>query len=642
MPASRSATPSAVSATHSPSQPAASAAAATGDGAVAVAVGLDDGPHRRRRDGGPRSTPTLWATASRSISAHAQRAGRRRSVIRAARARSGSVSRRSPATRPDRRAEPGRLGVDPRRRRPPRRTAAMPVASSAPMMPARTSPVPAVASRASPDATTRTSPPGSATTVAGPLSSTTAPVSAASRRAAAMRSAPGRLAGEQAELAVVRRQHGRVARAGAAAAPAPSGSTPWRTARRRRPRPAPWRRRRSPGRPSTVYSSRPSPGPTTSAWIAVEVVEHGGRPVERRQAAADDLGRRRRLDAGARQRHHPAAGPLRRAGGEVGGAGHAGAAGDDPHGPRPLVRRRRARPPPAGDVVEPRRGRRARRLVSRPMSTTSTSPASTRPAPSSRPGLRAANVTVRSAGSDAAAGLAGEPVDAARDVDGEHRRGADARRPPLAVEPGAVGGVDDEVGGGQARRAVGGVEQADPHAALGQRARRGPAVGAVVALAGDHVDRSPVRAAEHLAGHPGDGRPGPLDEHLDRLGRGRVDRRHLVRRDDRDHGQRPSASRSGSAMRHSATTIATATGPSWLIDRCQRTTPRSTASSPGPPGDDEATARRTPRPRPTPRGTRTRRGRGRAPSSPPPGRRSGRPATAPGRPWARRSPARRP
>lgn len=67
-----------------------------------------------------------------------------------------------------------------------------PSASKVPMMPASTSPVPAVASRVSPSLTTRTSPIGLATIVIAPFRRTYAPLASARRRHAANRSAPGR------------------------------------------------------------------------------------------------------------------------------------------------------------------------------------------------------------------------------------------------------------------------------------------------------------------------------------------------------------------------------------------------------------------------------------------------------------------
>ena len=75
------------------------------------------------------------------------------------------------------------------------------------MIPARTSPVPAVARRWSPAVTTRTSPSGLATIVVGPFSTTTLRVSArqSTGRHDAVGVGPG--AREQAELAVVGREH---------------------------------------------------------------------------------------------------------------------------------------------------------------------------------------------------------------------------------------------------------------------------------------------------------------------------------------------------------------------------------------------------------------------------------------------------
>ena len=208
MPASRSATPSAVSATHSPSHPASSAARADGDRAVAVAVGLDDGPHAGRRDGlaqhadvvgegvevdlGPRPAARTVVASSRG-----GRAPSGRAVDEVAGDEPGAPGPRGRASAWSHAA--GRRGAE----------RSMPVASRAPTMPDSTSPVPAVASRASPLATTSTSPPGAATTVDRPLSSTTARRSAASRRTASEAVGARAVPGEQPVLAVVRRQHGR-------------------------------------------------------------------------------------------------------------------------------------------------------------------------------------------------------------------------------------------------------------------------------------------------------------------------------------------------------------------------------------------------------------------------------------------------
>ena len=169
------------------------------------------------------------------------------------------------------------------------------------------------------------------------------------------------------------------------------------------------------------------------------------------------------------------------------------------------------------------------------MSATSISPVATEPGGRSRPGFSAANVTVRSAGRTPSPGRAGRAVDAARDVDGEHRGVARVGRRPRAVEARAERGVDDEVGRRQPGRRVGDVDHAHGRAGTGQAPRRRPTVVAVVPLAGEHDDATPVRPAHHPRGGAGHGGAGPLDQHLDRLRRGGVDRRHLRRRDDRDH-----------------------------------------------------------------------------------------------------------
>ena len=95
--------------------------------------------------------------------------------------------------------------------------------------------------------------------------------------------------------------------------------------------------------------------------------------------------------------------------------------------------------------------------------------------------------------------LAGEAVDARRDVGRQHRRGAGIGGVVVAPEAGAVGGVDHEV----ARREplptveVGGVEDLHGDAPPAQPGGGVAPVGAVVALAGDDDDPAPVRAAEH-------------------------------------------------------------------------------------------------------------------------------------------------
>ena len=95
----------------------------------------------------------------------------------------------------------------------------------------------------------------------------------------------------------------------------------------------------------------PEAGPEDEALEPVEVVEHVLRPVERGDPPPHDLDRRVGIDTGARQPHDAGAGAHCAARGQVRGAGHPRPAGDDAHGSRPLVGRRRSGAPPRGDVV---------------------------------------------------------------------------------------------------------------------------------------------------------------------------------------------------------------------------------------------------------------------------------------------------
>ena len=88
--------------------------------------------------------------------------------------------------------------------------------------------------------------------------------------------------------------------------------------------------------------------------------------------------------------------------------------------------------------------------TARPMSTSSTDPASSRPGGKRSPGLRAANVTVRSAVSTWPAAA---PVRPSTPLGmSTARTGGRVRRRPFAAEPRAERGVDDQVRGGQRRR----------------------------------------------------------------------------------------------------------------------------------------------------------------------------------------------
>ena len=124
---------------------------------------------------GPRpgaSTPTLCPMASRSTSTHAQRVGRS-AATQSASTRGqqiGQVAGDEAPGGPRR----GRRRRAPTRPPPPPGAASTPWASSAPMIPESTSPVPAVASRGVARGHQQDGADGSATTVVGPLRSTTA------------------------------------------------------------------------------------------------------------------------------------------------------------------------------------------------------------------------------------------------------------------------------------------------------------------------------------------------------------------------------------------------------------------------------------------------------------------------------------
>ena len=153
-------------------------------GAMAVAVGFDDCPYlRRRRDRADR----LDVVADGLEVDLGPRPPAHSSSSSTAGIRSGRSLATKPCRCPRRPAWP--CTHAPAAAACSGRT---PLASSAPMIPLSTSPVPAVANRASPAVTTSTSPDGSATIVAAPFNSTVHAQSDASLRAATMRSSPGR------------------------------------------------------------------------------------------------------------------------------------------------------------------------------------------------------------------------------------------------------------------------------------------------------------------------------------------------------------------------------------------------------------------------------------------------------------------
>ena len=502
-------------------------------------------------------------------------------------------------------------------------------------MPDRTSPVPAVASRASPLATTQHVAAGRGDDGDRALEQHDR-AQVGGQPAGGQEPVGGRaMPGEQPVLAVVGRQHGRRRAAVRAPAPRHRRPTPGRTARRRRRRAGRWR----------AADRRPHRGhrvrlPTEARARRRGRGSGGGRrgpgSTSRTPAAA-------RRTTSARRRRRPTPGvdsetiPLpARIGGrrrEVGGAGHPGL---------PATTRTardhlcavggRGRHHRATSLGLDERGRRARRCRGRCRPPRRRRPGS-RPAPSSRPGLRAANVTVRSAASTPRPAAPGEPVDAARDVDGEHRRAARRRAP--ATRRGtrcrrrrrSRDRTAAAAAGSRRRRTRG----------PGRRARRSRSAAArpslpLLPLPAMTVTSAPVGAAEHPPGEPGDGRAGPLDQHLDRLRRGGVDGRHLVRRDDRDHERRYGRGSLGDDHRDGdRPVVAERQVPAHdaTVDR-QLAARAVTTSDGAPDGSTSTHASWKPNaPRPSPSAFMTA-SRGR----------TGPPATAPDRPWARRSRAR--
>ncbi len=137
---------------------------------------------------------------------------------------------------------------------------------------------------------------------------------------------------------------------------------------------------------------------------------------------------------------------------------------------------------------------------------------------------------------------------------------------------GSVGPGDAPTGRAQGRRppfmdAATRGHRGHPRAAPGQPGPGIQGVAAIVTAASEHHDPGPV----DLPGQAGADRRqpgrGPLHQRPGRYGRhegvlGRADRGHVVR-----------------FPHPSATTIATLRPPSWVIDRCQRSTPHRTAAS---------------------------------------------------------------
>ncbi len=285
---------------------------------------------------------------------------------------------------------------------------------NAPMIPDSTSPVPAVASRVDPASASRTpgwpgsvrelprpSPAaGTATAVSEPFKRTTAPTASASRWAAAMRSGPGAsptspryspscgVSTAGTPISATRARAAAVSpRANRASASMTTGAV------------AATRTRRI---SATVESSRPRPGPTTTArqrsMASIAPVAHHSAGRARRTASRGQAaGCSRPSVPGTARRTMPAP---------------ACDAPDALRAAAPSIPGEPATTPTAADHLcdwAARAGRSAERSSSStrptvgsrtptPMSSTRTSPASTAPSPWTRPRLRAAKVAVRVAG----------------------------------------------------------------------------------------------------------------------------------------------------------------------------------------------------------------------------------------------------
>ena len=413
-------------------------------GPVAVAVGLDHraqrGPGRPARPGGrrcgrtaPRSTSAqAGRNRSATVGRRSGRSGHRRRPGRPELAEHGDhqvgqvaghqALRPAPARPPGRgRGRPGR---------PPRR-GATPRARKAPITPESTSPVPAVASRDEPAVATRARPSGAghhrgAAPSPGPPSRR--------RRPAVGRRPAGRRPGGRPSRRAYSPSWGvsttvRLRRAAAARGRGGRGPRG-----RRRPPPsagrcpvhqAPHLGRRSTGH-GPAPDRRPSPGTARRPR---------GRPPPSPSAGSDDahrLGGRElpEVRPGHPEPDHAGPGPGGGPGAESGRPGHARRAGHHQHRRAPLVVVAGGGPAPGG-----RRRRRPTRWAravpgSRPMSATTTRPASRRPVPLDQAGLAGGEGHRPVGGQHRAGRLAGVAGHPRGDVHRQHRRPGDRRRGP--------------------------------------------------------------------------------------------------------------------------------------------------------------------------------------------------------------------
>ena len=406
------------------------------------------------------------------------------------------------------------------------------------MTPLSTSPVPAVASRASPSRRPATAPSGSATTVVGPLSSTIAPVRAASERAARggrARAAPPvrrSYSPSWGVRTVQRRPRAEQLGGIAPRAVRPSPSTTSGRSTRREPGTAPRRRRRRCA----------ETGPTTSAREPVGAVEHVVGPALGRERQADGLGgprpgRRRRPAMPSRT--YPAPARWAAAGGEVRGAGHARRAGHHPARRRATCGLSRAAGrQPAGHVVAPRPAAARAPATSRPMS-------ATHDLAGEAPARLEHQARLERGEGDGAP----RPATPGRGLAGAARRPRRGCRPPAPARPRRRAASVLAVGsrcrrrrrspgrrGGRLGRGVAGVDHRRPATPRRRsRTRRGPAVVAVVALAGDDHHPPAVGPPSRRARARATAAPARSMSTSTGSGAAASIGGHLVGRDDRDH-----------------------------------------------------------------------------------------------------------
>ena len=447
------------------------------------------------------------------------------------------------------------------------------------MTPDSTSPVPAEASAGVPAMASSTRPDGSATAVVGPFSSAMAPDSAARRRAAATRSGPGGRPTRRSyspscgvSTTGADASSGRASRRPSTLSPSASTTTGHRRAGHQPPHLCPGalgptqsgsdHHGAAPGRHLQGDLGPPVAGQVDPDGLGGRQVVEGRRPARRGGPSRTRPGRRPPRTAprprSCRASRRPPArrrptccrpGPGRGSqGGDVGvlDQGDAGR-------PRPAARCR----PPAP------------------------SPASRTPSPWTRPGLRAAKVTVARGRQHRAAGRPGVAGHPRGDVHGQHRH---ARR-PRAVRRRCRGSPVPKAA--SITRSTGGpsppMASTSPGPTTVTRAPRRassrgghPAVGAVVALAGDRPPPGARRRRPAGRGRPRPppSRPAPRAPRAGSWPAARASTRCISATVRTGCTTRPYRS----VRTPDATTAARATRSVWVSERCHRVAPAARAA----------------------------------------------------------------